>query len=280
MRRDFAAELDVIDASLRAGGSALLADGRLRMLRKAIAGVRLPPRDRGPAPELRRARSRGGRIAARSGRGAGLSRALRGGSAQRVLLAELASPRALRSAFATYSELTAGELAIFEAAAAVHRRLGPEAIRQYVISKTDSVSDLLEVAVLLKEVGFVDPGRGAVLAPADRAALRDHRGPAAAPRRPCAAGSRSRHGALDGALARRHPGSDARLLRQQQGWRLHHVQLGALQGGDRAGGRVPRGRRAAALLPRARRHRRTRRRTELRCDPRAAARAACRASCD
>jgi phosphoenolpyruvate carboxylase len=40
----------------------------------------------------------------------------------------------------------------------VHRRLGPDAIRQYVISKTDSVSDLLEVAVLLKEVGLVTPG--------------------------------------------------------------------------------------------------------------------------
>jgi phosphoenolpyruvate carboxylase len=77
---------------------------------------------------------------------------------QRVLLAELASPRALRSSFAAYSETARGELAIFEAAAAVHRRLGPEAIRQYVISKADSVSDLLEVAVLLKEVGLVTPG--------------------------------------------------------------------------------------------------------------------------
>ena len=36
--------LDVIDASLRAGGSALLADGRLRMLRKAVRRLRLPPR--------------------------------------------------------------------------------------------------------------------------------------------------------------------------------------------------------------------------------------------
>ena len=41
----------------------------------------------------------------------------------------------------------------------MHRRLGPAAIRQYVISKTDSVSDLLEVAVLLKEVGLVTPGK-------------------------------------------------------------------------------------------------------------------------
>jgi phosphoenolpyruvate carboxylase len=35
---------------------------------------------------------------------------------------------------------------------------GTGAISQYVISKTDGVSDLLEVAVLLKEVGLVTPG--------------------------------------------------------------------------------------------------------------------------
>ena len=77
---------------------------------------------------------------------------------RRVLLDELASPRPLRSPFLEYSELARGELAILDAAAAAHRRLGRDAIRQYVISKADSVSDLLEVAVLLKEAGLVVPG--------------------------------------------------------------------------------------------------------------------------
>src|SRR5262249_8990160 len=58
----------------------------------------------------------------------------------------------------SYSDLARGEMAILEAAAATRARLGPEAIKQYIISKTDSVSDLLEVAVLLKEVGLVTPG--------------------------------------------------------------------------------------------------------------------------
>src|SRR5258707_847589 len=53
---------------------------------------------------------------------------------------------------------TRGVLAVFEAAAAMLRRLGPDAVRQYVISKTDNVSDLLEVALLLKEAGLVKPG--------------------------------------------------------------------------------------------------------------------------
>jgi phosphoenolpyruvate carboxylase len=56
---------------------------------------------------------------------------------------------------ASYSDRTASELAILETAAGVHARFGPLAIPHYVISKCQSVSDLLEVGVLLKEVGLV-----------------------------------------------------------------------------------------------------------------------------
>jgi phosphoenolpyruvate carboxylase len=155
--REFAAALDVIDASLRAAGSALLADGRLRALRKSIPafGFHLAALDLRQNSEVHEA------VIDELLREAGVAESystLAEEERQRLLLAELASPRALRSAFANYSELARGELAIFEAAAAAHRRLGPEAIRQYVISKTDNVSDLLEVAVLLKEVGLVTPG--------------------------------------------------------------------------------------------------------------------------
>jgi phosphoenolpyruvate carboxylase len=78
-----------------------------------------------------------------------------------LLLRELATPRLLRSPFATYGERTRSELAIVEAAAEIHRRFGRAAIPHYVISKCQSVSDLLEVGVLLKEVGLV---RGNALA--------------------------------------------------------------------------------------------------------------------
>ncbi|MEP7070714.1 MAG: phosphoenolpyruvate carboxylase, partial [Usitatibacter sp.] len=154
---DYELDLDVIDASLRAGGSELLADGRLRELRNAARafGFHLAPVDLRQNSDIHEV------AVAELLRDAGVVpdyRALAEGERQEVLLAELSSPRALRSMFAQYSELTRSELAIFEAAAVVHARLGPEAIRQYVISKTDSVSDLLEVAVLLKEVGLVTPG--------------------------------------------------------------------------------------------------------------------------
>ena len=75
-----------------------------------------------------------------------------------LLRRELASPRPLRSPFAIYGEETAGELAIADAAAEAHRRYGAACIRQYIVSMGKSVSDLLEVTLLLKEAGLYRPG--------------------------------------------------------------------------------------------------------------------------
>jgi phosphoenolpyruvate carboxylase len=55
------------------------------------------------------------------------------------------------------SETAAGEIAILRAAAATVEQNGPEALPHYVISKCDAVSDLLEVAVLWREVGLLRP---------------------------------------------------------------------------------------------------------------------------
>jgi phosphoenolpyruvate carboxylase len=71
-----------------------------------------------------------------------------------LLRSELASPRLLASPYASYSDETASQLAIVRAAADAHRRYGPRSITTYVISKAASVSDLLEVHVLLKEAGL------------------------------------------------------------------------------------------------------------------------------
>src|SRR6185369_3605506 len=76
-----------------------------------------------------------------------------------LLLAVLADARPLRVGASersdAYSAETLKELAIFEAAAEMLRRFGREALRHCIISHTESVSDLLEVLVLLKEVGLV-----------------------------------------------------------------------------------------------------------------------------
>jgi phosphoenolpyruvate carboxylase len=63
--------------------------------------------------------------------------------------------RPLRVLAADYSEHTRSELAIFEAAGVMQQRYGRDALRHYIISHTEAVSDLLEVLLLLKEVGLM-----------------------------------------------------------------------------------------------------------------------------
>ena len=76
--------------------------------------------------------------------------------AKRSLLIKLLSDaRPLRVLDAKYSDHTQGELAIFEAAKAMRQRYGHHAIRHYIISHTETVSDLLEVLLLQKEVGLM-----------------------------------------------------------------------------------------------------------------------------
>src|SRR5208283_4042632 len=70
------------------------------------------------------------------------------------LRGELQSERLLASPFASYSPETLSELEIVRAAAAAQRRYGPECIQNYIVSKCESVSDLLEVNILLKEAGL------------------------------------------------------------------------------------------------------------------------------
>ncbi|GAB1394203.1 phosphoenolpyruvate carboxylase [Rhodocyclaceae bacterium] len=156
---EFLAELDIIDRSLRENGATLLARGRLRRLRRAVElfGFHLAPLDlrqnsdvharvvhelfetARPGTEYEK-RSEEGRIA--------------------LLLAELATPRLLASPYFAYSEETAGELAIFHAAREMHQRYGKQAIQNVIISKNEGVSDILEVALLLKEVGLLRPREG------------------------------------------------------------------------------------------------------------------------
>lgn len=67
----------------------------------------------------------------------------------------LQEARPLRVVGAQYGELTCSELAIFEMAKAMRARYGSEAIIHYIISHTETVSDLLEVLLLQKEVGLM-----------------------------------------------------------------------------------------------------------------------------
>jgi len=74
-----------------------------------------------------------------------------------VVARELASPRPLFSPYADYAPETLKERAILQAAAEALSTFGPQAIRTHIVSKTDAASDMLEVYLLLKEVGLYDP---------------------------------------------------------------------------------------------------------------------------
>ena len=71
------------------------------------------------------------------------------------LLALLADARPLRVRGADYSPLAQEELEIFETAREALAAYGREAIRHYIISHTEEVSDLLEVLLLQKECGLL-----------------------------------------------------------------------------------------------------------------------------
>lgn len=75
-----------------------------------------------------------------------------------LLRSELGHARLLINRWHDYGEETVKELAIVEAAAQAHALYGPQAITAYNISKAESVSDMLEVNLLLKEAGLFRPG--------------------------------------------------------------------------------------------------------------------------
>lgn len=66
-------------------------------------------------------------------------------------------PRRLSSALNQASAILSREMAIYQAVADLQKRLGQRIIKRHIISHTTSVSDLLELALLFKEVGLVGP---------------------------------------------------------------------------------------------------------------------------
>ena len=152
----FRADLRVLARSLAAGDGALATGGKLAHLIRAvdIFGFHLATLD------LRQNSDVHARVVADLLARAGVASdyaALDEDARVALLRAELASPRVLASPFAHYADETKSELAIFRAAAGAKARYGEGAITQAIISKATSLSDLLEVYVLMKEAGLYTP---------------------------------------------------------------------------------------------------------------------------
>ena len=154
---ELARDYDIIDHSLRTHGAAALADARVRPARTAIDifGFHLCTLDLRQNSDVHERVV--GELLAQAGVVSNYE-SLSAAEQSTILLRELATARPLHSGALQYRDETTGELAIVRRAAGAVAMFGDRAIRHYVISKCQSVSDLLEVAVLLREAGLLVPG--------------------------------------------------------------------------------------------------------------------------
>jgi phosphoenolpyruvate carboxylase len=149
------ADLDVVDASLRANGSRLLADDRLARLREAlhVFGFHLSGLDMRQNSDVHE------EVVAELLAWAGVHpdyASLSEDERVNLLAGELSTRRPLIGDREQLSELARKELGIVSAAARAVNIYGPEAVPNYIISMCRSVSDLLEAGILLKESGLLD----------------------------------------------------------------------------------------------------------------------------
>jgi len=153
---EFSADLEILEASLATHGASELAIDHLHPLRLAVNtfGFHLAVMD------VRQNSKVHEEVVGELLSCAGVTILYSGlNEEERVelLLKELSSPRPLVSPHARYSELTKKELGVLRAIADAHARFGPRSLPQYVISNCCTLSDMLEVAILLKEVGLCRP---------------------------------------------------------------------------------------------------------------------------
>jgi phosphoenolpyruvate carboxylase len=151
---EFLADLRTIEASLKSHHAQPLIGPRLKPLMRAVQvfGFHLATVD------LRQSSDKHEAVVAELLQAARIERdyaALPEAARRELLLKLLNDARPLRVIGHRYSELADGELAIFEAAREMRARFGAGAIRHYIISHTEDVSDLLEVLLLQKEVGLL-----------------------------------------------------------------------------------------------------------------------------
>ena len=151
---DFGADLGVLADSLRANHGELLIAPRLARLQRAAAifGFHLASLDMRQTSDVHE------RVLAELFASAGVESdyaALDEERKVQLLLAELEQPRLLYSPYSDYTDEANSELAILRAAKEIRSRYGVRAIRNYIISHTETVSDLLEVLLLQKETGLL-----------------------------------------------------------------------------------------------------------------------------
>ena len=150
---EFLNDLKKLQRSLHENGSQLLAEGRLSNIIRSVSvfGFHMMPLD------LRQHAGKHADVVAELFQHAGLEdyNSLNEEQKQAALLRELSHQRPLYSPFITYSDHTRHELAIFNEARKIKDEFGEDAVTQSIISNCEQPSDLLALALLLKESGLL-----------------------------------------------------------------------------------------------------------------------------
>ncbi len=167
---EFSRDLRVLTDSLAEHHGASLATPRLAPLLRAVEvfGFHLASIDLRQSSDIHEAVI--AELLARAGIEADYA-ALSEEDKQILLIAQLADPRTLRSPYLDYSDLVKSELGVLEMARVTREKFGARAVRNYIISHTETVSDLLEVMLLQKETGLTtgrlghadDPAKAALM---------------------------------------------------------------------------------------------------------------------
>lgn len=151
--QEFLDDLKKLQRSLIDNGSRLLAEGRLADIIRSVSvfGFHMMPLD------LRQHAGKHADVVAELFQHAGLEdyNSLNEEQKQAALLRELSHQRPLYSPFITYSDHTRRELAIFNEARKIKDEFGEDAVTQSIISNCEQPSDLLALALLLKESGLL-----------------------------------------------------------------------------------------------------------------------------
>lgn len=151
---EFIGELDILINSLEFHGSIYLARGRIANLRRAaeVFGFHLAPLD------MRQHSAIHQQVVSELLKQAGIDNydAMDEKKRRETLVAALQAAKPLADDLDKFSELAQGELRLMQAAAEIHHSFGRAALPNYIISKTDDVSDMLEVALMVQQTGLLE----------------------------------------------------------------------------------------------------------------------------
>jgi phosphoenolpyruvate carboxylase len=155
--QDFINDLDVMIDSLFKHGAVYLARGRLAYLRRAVEvfGFHLAPLDMRQHSAIHEQTVT--ELFSHSS-GKANYKDLDEAARRKVLLAALQAGKPLLGDIDQYGAVAQSELRIMQAAAQIHQRFGRAALPNHIISMTEAVSDMLELALMLQQADLLEGG--------------------------------------------------------------------------------------------------------------------------